>query len=184
MDRSGEDIKSGEFVKGDWVRLGELQFQAKSKRVWQWLAVTAIAVLLIAGLVNGWLYMEQRIRFVEMEHRYKSQVEQNRSLAMKLKSVNDAIKRYSQVMDMARNEKNQLTVERGILKAQVQLLMSEIEGLQDIVTQQQEQQEDSGVQQQVSKEPEDDESSEKKILSLGRPLSSESSSEITDTKDD
>ena len=55
---------------------------------------------------------------------------QNRQQENKLNSLNGAISQYERMINMTRTEKDQLTIEKGILHAQVDLLLSKIDMLE------------------------------------------------------
>ena len=133
MDTSQTNSKEPDIVplaKTDWIRFGALKVQAKSKRIWQVAAIIAIVGIVVITATDGWLYMERKIRTQELRHQMETLVNQNKTLALRLSSLKSAIRDYDRLVNVATNEKNQLAVEKGILQAQTELLMSQIEALE------------------------------------------------------
>ncbi len=117
-------------AKADWIKFGALEVQAKAKRMWQVVAIIAIVGLVVVTVTDGWLFMERQIRLEKISNQHENLKELNRRLSNKLVSVNDAIKQYNKAINMERDEKNLIAVEKGILQAQVELLMNEIATLE------------------------------------------------------
>lgn len=133
MDTSQTNSKDPEITpltKTDWIRFGALKVQAKSKRVWQVAAIIAIVGIVAITVTDGWLFMERNVRTQQLRHQMEKLANQNKTLALRLSSLKSAIKEYNRLISMTTNEKNQLAVEKGILQAQAELLMSQIEALE------------------------------------------------------
>jgi len=133
MDTSqtnSEDPDITPLAKTDWIRFGALKIQAKSRRVWQVTAIIAIVGIVAITVTDGWLFMERKIRTQQLRHQMETLANQNKTLALRLSSLKSAIKEYSRLISMTTNEKNQLAVEKGILQAQTELLMSQIDALE------------------------------------------------------
>ena len=154
METNQKNAKDPEIIplaKTDWIRFGALKVQAKSKRIWQATAIIAIAGIIAIVATDAWLFMERKIRFEQLKHQMETLASRNGTLTMRLSSLKSAIKEYNQLINMAANERNQLTVEKGILQAQTDLLMSQIEALEALVKNTPP--EEAGQQQQESTEP-------------------------------
>ncbi len=130
---NSKDEHTVPLTKTDWIRFGALKVQAKSKRIWQTVAIIAIVGIVAIAVTDGWLFMERVIHSEQLKHRTETLAKQNRSLALRLSSLKSAIKKYDQLINVTANEKNQLAVEKGILQAQAELLMSQIEMLEAAV---------------------------------------------------
>jgi len=133
MDTDQTNSKDPEIVplaKTDWIRFGALKIQAKSRRIWQVTAIIAIVGIVAITAIDGWLFMERKIRTQQLRHQMEALANQNKTLALRLSSLKSAIKEYNRLISMTTNEKNQLAVEKGILQAQTELLMSQIEALE------------------------------------------------------
>ena len=140
MAENSEESKSEKFrkkelgllplTKTDWIRFGALKVQAKSRRIWQTVAMIAIVGLVAVTVTDGWLFMERQIRFERISGQGERLKEQNRLLSNKLSSLNEAIQHFSKAINMERDEKNLIAVEKGILQAQINLLMDEIATLE------------------------------------------------------
>jgi FtsZ-interacting cell division protein ZipA len=128
-----KDPKIIPLAKTDWIRFGALKIQAKSKKIWQVTAIVAIAGIIAITVTDGWLFMERKIRFEQLKHRMETLANQNKNLTLRLSSLKSAIKEYSRLISMTTNEKNQLAVEKGILQAQTELLMIQIESLEALI---------------------------------------------------
>jgi len=118
------------LTKTDWIRFGALKVQAKSRRIWQAVAMIVIIGLVAVTVTDGWLFMERQIRFERISGQSERLKERNRLLSNKLSSLNEAIHNFSKAVNMERDEKNLIAVEKGILQAQVNLLMDEIAALE------------------------------------------------------
>ena len=118
------------FTKTDWIRFGALKVQAKSKRIWQIIAIVAIVGVVAVTVIDGWLFMEREIRLEKLANYCQTLKNKNWTLTLRLSSLNLAMKEYGQIINTAKNEKNQLAVEKGVLCAQVDLLISQIENLE------------------------------------------------------
>ncbi|HIJ70909.1 MAG TPA: hypothetical protein HPP87_06050 [Planctomycetes bacterium] len=133
MDTNRTDSENPDIIpltKTDWIRFGALKIQAKSKRTWQLVAIIAIFGLVAVTVTDGWLFMERKIRTEHLKNEMEVLTNQNKMLAIRLGTFKKAIKEYDRLISMTTNEKNQLAVEKGILKAQTELLMSQIEALE------------------------------------------------------
>lgn len=136
MDTSQTNSKDHEIAplaKTDWIRFGALKVQAKSKRIWQGAAIIAIVGIVAITVIDGWLFMERKIRTQQLRHQMETLANQNKTLALRLSSLKSAIKEYNRLISMTTNEKNQLAVEKGILQAQTELLMSQIDVLEAFI---------------------------------------------------
>ena len=136
MDTNQTNSKDEHIVpltKTDWIRFGALKVQAKSRRIWQTVAIIAIIGIVAIAVADGWLFMEREIRSEQLRHQIETLGKQNKSLALRLSSLRSAIKKYNQLISATANEKNQLAVDKGILQAQAELLMSQIEMLEAAV---------------------------------------------------
>jgi uncharacterized membrane protein YciS (DUF1049 family) len=119
-----------QLTNTDWIRFGALKVQAKSRKIWQAVAIIAIIGIVLIAVTDGWLFMEREIRSGQLKHQIETLAKQNNSLALRLSSLKSAIKKYDQLISVTASEKNQLAVEKGILQAQAELLMSQIEALE------------------------------------------------------
>ncbi len=136
MDTNQTNSKDPEIIplaKTDWIRFGALKIQAKSRRIWQVTAIIAIVGIVVITVTDGWLFMEREIRSEKLKHQIETLAKQNRSLTLRLSSLKSAIRKYDQLVSATASEKNQLAVEKGILQAQAELLMSQIEALEATV---------------------------------------------------
>jgi hypothetical protein len=130
MDTNQTDSKDEHTVpltKTDWIRFGALKVQARSRRIWQTVAIIAIVGIVAIAVTDGWLFMERAIRSERLRYQTETLAKQNRSLVLRLSSLKSAIRKYDQLISATASEKNQLAVEKGILQAQAELLMSQIE---------------------------------------------------------
>ncbi len=130
---NSKDEHTVPLTKTDWIRFGALKVQAKSRRIWQTVAIIAIVGIVLIAVADGWLFMEREIRSEQLRHQIETLAKQNKSLAFRLSSLKSAIKKYNQLISMTASEKNQLAVEKGILQAQAELLMGQIEALEAAV---------------------------------------------------
>ena len=133
MDTNQTNSKDEHIVpltKTDWIRFGALKVQAKSRRIWQTVAIIAIVGIVLIAVTDGWLFMEREIRSEKLRHQMETLAKQNRSLTLRLSSLKSAIQKYDQLISATASEKNQLAVEKGILQAQAELLMGQIEALE------------------------------------------------------
>lgn len=125
MDKDPKTPQQDHIVplnKTDWIRFGALKLQAKSMRVWQFIAILAIGGLITAIVTYTWLYMDQGIRSERASNQILMLLKDNQTLRVRMNSVNDALKKYTQMVRVATTEKDQLTVENGILDARVGIL--------------------------------------------------------------
>ncbi|MHC4721977.1 MAG: hypothetical protein ACYS6I_04625 [Planctomycetota bacterium] len=127
---NSKDEHTVPLAKTDWIRFGALKVQAKSRKIWQIVAIIAIIGIVLIAVTDGWLFMEREIRSEKLRHQLETLVKQNKSLTLRLSSLKSAIKKYNQLISMTASEKNQLAVEKGILQAQAELLMGQIEALE------------------------------------------------------
>jgi hypothetical protein len=108
--------------KDDWIEFGELRFSARSRKTWQMVAVVAIFGFLAVVTTYTWLYKDMQLQTERLSLQLNKAIEEKQHLLIRLASVNDAIKDYTQLINLTKNEKDQLTIEKGILEAQVRLL--------------------------------------------------------------
>ena len=140
MDENSEKINVEKFgkkqpellplTKTDWIRFGALKVQAKSRRIWQAVALIAIVGFVVVTVTDGWWFMKREIQLERISGQSERLKERNRLLSNKLSSLNEAIHNFSKAINMERDEKNLIAVEKGILQAQVNLLMDEIATLE------------------------------------------------------
>ncbi len=130
---NSKDEHTVPLTKTDWIRFGALKVQAKSRRIWQTVAIIAIVGIISITVTDGWLFMEREIRSEKLKHQIETLTKQNRSLVLRLSSLKSAIRKYDQLISATASEKNQLAVEKGILQAQAELLMGQIEALEATV---------------------------------------------------
>jgi hypothetical protein len=130
METNQNDSEVTPLTKSDWIRFGALKVQAKNKRVWQ--AIAIISMIGLAGVIttDALLWMNGKLQFQRMASDQMVLSYQNRQQANKLNSLNGAISQYERMINMTRTEKDQLTIEKGILHAQVDLLLSKIDMLE------------------------------------------------------
>ncbi len=130
MKTNANDSEVTPLTKSDWIRFGALKVQAKNKRVWQVVAI--ISMIGLAGVIttDPLLWMNGKLQFQRMASDQMVLSYQNRQQANKLNSLNGAISQYERMINMTRTEKDQLTIEKGILHAQVDLLLSKIDMLE------------------------------------------------------
>lgn len=108
--------------KDDWIEVGELRFSARSRKTWQMVAVIAIFGFLAVVTTYTWLYKDMQLQTERLALQLDKAIEEKQHLLIRLASVNDAIKNYTELINLTKNEKDQLTIEKGILEAQVRLL--------------------------------------------------------------
>ena len=130
METNQNDSEVTPLTKSDWIRFGALKVQAKNKRVWQVVAI--ISMIGLAGVIttDALLWMKGKLERQKMASDQMVLSYQNRQQANKLNSLNGAISQYERMINMTRTEKDQLTIEKGILHAQVDLLLSKIDMLE------------------------------------------------------
>ncbi len=130
METNQNDSEVTPLTKSDWIRFGALKVQAKNKRVWQ--AIAIISMIGLAGVIttDALLWMKGKLERQKMASDQMVLSYQNRQQANKLNSLNGAISQYERMINMTRTEKDQLTIEKGILHAQVDLLLSKIDMLE------------------------------------------------------
>ena len=145
MEKNSQQVHVGPLSKNDWVQFGAHQAQAKSKRAWRVIAILAIFGLLAAVTTYIWLYKDYELRLDRLSNRYERTVIEKQQLMFRLSSVNKAVKDYTQLIDHIRVEKDQLTMDKGILQAQIRLLEA-INAARDAVEAEQ-QQTDTGTEQ-------------------------------------
>lgn len=150
METNQEDGEPRPLTRTDWIRFGALKVQASSRRIWQIVAIIAIAGLIAVVVTDALLYMQREIQFERLNYEKQILATRNNTLITKLGSLDAAIKKYSQMANMTRTEKDQLTVEKGILSAQIDFLVNEIESLKAKI---QDNQVDPGQSQEQSQEP-------------------------------
>ena len=136
METNQDNSKVTPLTKSDWIRFGALKVQAKNKRVWQIIAI--ISMIGLAGVVttDTVLWMKRQLQYQQMASEQMVLSNQNRQQANKLNSLNEAISQYERMINMTRTEKDQLTIEKGILHAQIDLLLSKINVLETQVNSQ------------------------------------------------
>ena len=130
METKQEEGEPRPLTRTDWIRFGALKVQASSRRIWQLVALIAIAGLIAVIITDALLYMQREMQFERLSYEKQILVNRNDTLITRLSSLDAAIKKYSQMANMTRTEKDQLTVEKGILSAQIDFLLSEIESLE------------------------------------------------------
>lgn len=122
MEKDSKQVHVGPLSKDDWIQFGGHQANAKSKRAWRVIAVLAIFGLLAAVTTYIWLYKDYELRLDRLSHQYERTAIEKQQLSYRLSSVNKAVKDYTQLIDHIRTEKDQLTMDKGILQAQIRLL--------------------------------------------------------------
>ena len=138
METNQNDTEITPLTKSDWIRFGALKVQAKNKRLWQLIAI--ISMVGLAGVVttDTVLWMKRQLQYQQMANEQMVLSNQNRQQANKLNSLNGAISQYERMINLTRTEKDQLTVEKGILRAQIDLLLSKIDMLETQIESQRE----------------------------------------------
>ena len=122
MEKDSQQVHAGPLSKDDWVQFGAHQANARSKRAWRVIAVLAIFGLLAAVTTYIWLYKDYELRLDRLSNRHERAVTEKQQLMFRLSSVSKAVKDYTHLIDQIRTEKDQLTMEKGILQAQIRLL--------------------------------------------------------------
>ena len=130
METNQDNSKVTPLTKSDWIRFGALKVQAKNKRVWQVIAIISMIGLASVITTDTVLWMKRQLQYQQMASEQMALSNQNRQQANKLNSLNGAISQYERMINMTRTEKDQLTIEKGILHAQVDLLLSKIDMLE------------------------------------------------------
>jgi hypothetical protein len=130
MKTNQNDSELTPLTKSDWIRFGALKVQAKNKRVWQAIAIISMIGLASVITTDALLWMKGKLEYQRMASDQMVLSNQNRQQANKLNSLNGAISQYERMINMTRTEKDQLTIEKGILHAQVDLLLSKIDLLE------------------------------------------------------
>jgi hypothetical protein len=130
METNQNNSEVTPLTKSDWIRFGALKVQAKNKRVWQVIAIISMIGLASVITTDALLWMQGKLQFQKMASDQMLLSNQNRQQANKLNSLNGAISQYERMINMTRTEKDQLTIEKGILRAQVDLLLSKIDMLE------------------------------------------------------
>ena len=130
METNQNDSEVTPLTKSDWIRFGALKVQAKNKRVWQVIAIISMIGLASVITTDALLWMNGKLQLQRMASDQMLLSNQNRQQANKLNSLNGAISQYERMINMTRTEKDQLTIEKGILHAQVDLLLSKIDMLE------------------------------------------------------
>ena len=122
MEKDSQQVHVGPLSKDDWIQFGAHQANARSKRAWRVIAVLAIFGLLAAVTTYIWLYKDYELRLDRLSNRHERAVTEKQQLMFRLSSVSKAVKDYTHLIDQIRTEKDQLTMEKGILQAQIRLL--------------------------------------------------------------
>ena len=146
MEKDSQQVHVGPLSKDDWIQFGVHQANAKSKKAWRIIAVLAIFGLLAAVTTYIWIYKDYQLRFDRLSGRYERAVSEKQQLSSRLSSVGKAIKDYTHLIDQIRTEKDQLTMEKGILQAQIRLLDA-INTARDVAEAEQQQQNDTDNEQ-------------------------------------
>ncbi len=113
----------------DWIRIGELQVQAKSKRSWQMVAILAVIGLIAVIMTDIWLYMDRSIQIERVTSHSRELLDRSKSLSGQLDNATAVAKKYAELTEMMKNEINQLSVEKAIIQAQIGLLSDELKSL-------------------------------------------------------
>jgi len=113
----------------DWIRFGELQTQAKSKRAWQIAAIMAVIGLIAVVMTDIWLYMDRSVQFERVTSHSRELLDRSQSLSGQLDNANATTKKYAQLTEMMKNEITQLSVEKAIIQAQIGLLDGELKAI-------------------------------------------------------
>lgn len=122
MEKDSQQVHVDPLSKDDWIQFGAHQANARSKRAWRVIAVLAIFGLLTAVTTYIWLYKDYELRLDRLSNQHEQAVIEKQRLTFRLSSVSKAIKDYTQLIDHIRIEKDQLTMDKGILQAQIRLL--------------------------------------------------------------
>ncbi len=130
METNQNDSEVTPLTKSDWIRFGALKVQAKNKRVWQVIAIISMIGLASVITTDTVLWMKGKLQFQRLASNQMVLSNRNRQQANKLNSLNGAISQYERMINMTRTEKDQLTIEKGILRAQIDLLLSKIDMLE------------------------------------------------------
>ena len=121
-EKDSQQIHVSPLLKDDWIQFGVHQANAKSKKAWRIIAVIAIFGLLAAVTTYIWIYKDYELRFDRLSSQYERAVTEKQQLSSRLLSVSKAVKDYTHLIDQIRTEKDQLTMDKGILQAQIRLL--------------------------------------------------------------
>ena len=100
------------MTKLDWAQFGLLTAHARAKRIWQVVALVSIVCFIAAAAAAGWSFSNRRIQ-LERQVRILSKVQRE----------------HNRLIDQLQTENNQLTIENATLKAQNNLISSNIESL-------------------------------------------------------
>ncbi|MHC5061015.1 MAG: hypothetical protein ACYTFK_08015 [Planctomycetota bacterium] len=133
MDMNETNLEEPQILpltKTDWIRFGALKVQARSRKIWQIVAIVAMIGIVMVAVTDGWLFMRRQIRTEQLLYRLESLSKQNRTLASRLSSMQLAMKKNGHLINATANEKNQLAIEKGILQAQTELLIKQIKTLE------------------------------------------------------
>ncbi len=122
MEKDLQQVHVSPLSKDDWIQFGVHQANAKSKKAWRVIAVLAIFGLLAAVTTYIWLYKDYELRLDRLSNQHEQAVIEKQQLMFRLSSVSKAVKDYTQLIDHIRIEKDQLTMDKGILQAQIRLL--------------------------------------------------------------